>query len=163
MDAGLMDVRDAAPPPLVPLIDQTAWRSYPAELDPLPSHQPVSIDCGIVGWFVERGSLEVDTTQCNYLLVEHPAQRDVPQGSDVQLELVHFDLAAPEPATAHVALFFGDDLQWELEIPIPSLAYVYKETFQATRDLQEGEPIRLHLHNHGQNTWLLDSLYVRVP
>jgi hypothetical protein len=113
--------------------------------------------------FVERGSLEVDTVNCNYLLVEHPAQRPVPRGSNVYLELVHFDLAAPEPATAHVALFFGDDLQWELEIPIPSLAYVYKETFQATRDLAEGEPIRFHLHNHGQNTWLLDSLYAQLP
>ena len=78
-------------------------------------------------------------------------------------ERVHFDLRAPEPATAHVAVLFGDEVQWELEIPIPSYAYVYTETFQATRALAPGEPIRLHLHNHGQNTWIFSSLYAQLP
>jgi hypothetical protein len=154
---------DSAALPFVPVIDQTEWRNYPPELDPLPSHQPDPIHCNIAGWLVERGSLEVDTVNCNYVLVEHPAQIAVREGSELRLELVHFDLDAPEPATAHVALFFGDTLQWEREIPIPSAAYVYKETFQATRSLEPGEPIRFHLHNHGQNTWLLESLYAQVP
>jgi hypothetical protein len=166
-DAGAEDASageaDRAELPLLPLIDQTEWRNYAPELDPLPSHQPDPIMCNIAGWFVERGSLEVSTGNCNYILVEHPAQLAVPKGGSVHLELVHFDLEAPEPATAHVALFFGDDLQWELTVPIPSLAYVYKETFPATRALKVGEPIRFHLHNHGQNTWLLDSLYAQVP
>ncbi|HTU58104.1 MAG TPA: hypothetical protein VMF89_06715, partial [Polyangiales bacterium] len=163
-EAGSAREADAGEPlPFVPLIDQQEWRNYESALDPLPEHQPDEIRCTIAGWFVERGALEVDTQQCNYVLVEHPVQRAVPEGSTVQLELVHFDLDAPEPATAHVALFFGADLQWQREIPIPSFAYVYKETFQATRALDEGEPIRLHLHNHGQNTWLLDSLYGQVP
>lgn len=163
-DAATADSADAGEPlPLVPLIDQKGWRNYEAAQDPLPEHQPDEIRCTIAGWFVERGSLEVDTQHCNYLLVEHPAQRRVPAGSTIQLELVHFDLDATEPATAHVALFFGGDVQWEREIPIPSFAYVYREKFLATRALEEGEPIRLHLHNHGQNTWLLDSLYGQVP
>jgi hypothetical protein len=166
-DAGVEDASadepDRAELPFVPLIDQTEWRNYAPELDPLPSHQPDPIMCNIAGWFVERGSLEVSTGNCNYVLVEHPAQLSVPKGGSVKLELVHFDLEAPEPAMAHVALFFGDDLQWELTVPIPSLAYVYKETFQATRALKPGEPIRFHLHNHGQNTWLLDSLYAQAP
>jgi hypothetical protein len=149
--------------PFVPLIDQSEWRDYPAELDPLAVHQPDPIRCTIAGWFVERGALEVVTQHCNYALLEHPAQHAVPAGSTVQLELVHFDLDAREPATAHVALFFGDALQWEREIPIPSPAYVYHETFQATRALEAGEPVRFHLHNHGQNTWLLDGLYVQAP
>jgi hypothetical protein len=167
LDAGAQDaaddVADRESLPFIPVIDQSEWRNYAPELDPLPSHQPEQLRCSIAGWFVERGSLEVSTVDCNYLLVEHPAQVAVPEGSMVQLELVHFDLLAPEPATAHVALFFADVLQWELEIPIPGLAYVYKESFRATRALAKGDPIRLHLHNHGQNTWLLESLYAQVP
>jgi hypothetical protein len=166
MDAGGADAGqetpDAAALPFVPLIDQTEWSNYPPELDPLASHQPDAIDCNIAGWFIERGSIEVSTGDCNYLLVEHPAQLAVAKGSPVQMELVHFDLGAPEPATAHVAILFGDEVQWELEIPIPSSAYVYKETFIATRDLDVGEPVRLHLHNHGQNTWVLESLYAQA-
>jgi hypothetical protein len=35
------------------------------------------------------------------------------------VDLWHFDLIAAEPASAHVALLFGDELQWEADIEIP--------------------------------------------
>lgn len=144
------------------VIDQSEWANYPPELDPLADHQPDPIDCGIAGWFVERGEIEVSTGQCNYVLVEHPAQVDIPKSGTLELEVLHFDLDAVEPATAHIAVLFDDEVQWEREIPIPSFAYVYKDTLQATRALSVGEPVRLHLHNHGQNTWKLSSLRLVV-
>lgn len=162
-DAG-PDQEEAAPVlHEAPLVDHTAWRNYAPELDPLPAHQPDAIDCSIAGWFIERGSLEVSTQDCNYLLVEHPALLGIPEGTEVALELVYFDLLAPEPATAHVALFFSDEMQWELEVPIPQYAYVHEVRFRATRPLALGEPIRLHLHNHGQNTWALGYVAALVP
>lgn len=140
------------------LIDHQAWRTYAADLDPLPDHQPEELDCGLAGWFIERGFLEINTGSCNYSLLEHPSLLDMPKGAEVQFELWHFDLLAAEPATAHVALLFGDDVQWEAEIAIPQYGTVRNESFHATRALAAGEPVRFHLHNHGQNTWTLGNV-----
>lgn len=166
VDAAVTDAasREDAAEPLreVALLDHSAWSNYPAELDPLASHQPAQIACGISGWFVERNSLEVDTGQCNYLLVEHPALVDVPEGSQVDIELWHFDLVAEQPATAHIALLFDDALQWETEVAIPGPGNLQQVSVNATRALAKGEPIRFHLHNHGQNTWLLGDVHVWI-
>jgi hypothetical protein len=166
-DAGTdADAADAAQVPLreVLLIDHSAWNNYPVEQDPLPEHQPAApIDCGITGWFVEREAVEVDTNQCNYLLIEHPALVDVPKGSEIELEFWYFDLVAPEPAVAHAALFFDADLQWETHVDIPGLANLQRLRFRTTRALRAGEPIRLHLHNHGQNFWNVGEVFAYVP
>jgi len=142
------------------LIDHRSWQRYDAALDPLIADQPAEITCGIAGFFVERGGLEIDSKRCNYVLAEHPALRDVRRGQRLALEFRHFDLEAPEPAQAHVALLFRDQLAWELRIDIPGPANVIQAEFTATTDLAAGEPIRLHLHNHGQNTYTLASLRV---
>jgi hypothetical protein len=147
----------------VRLIDHESWQNYPVELDPLADHQPPAIKCGIAGWFVEAGSLEVDTSHCNYLLIEHPAAVDVPAGSEIEIEIGHFDLLAPEPATAHLALLFDADLQWEHFVDIPGPGNLQRSRFLTTRDLAAGEPIRVHLHNHGQNTWLIGQLVAFLP
>ena len=154
---------DAAPLREVRLIDHSSWHNYPVELDPLPDHQPAMIKCGLSGWFVEAGSLEVDTANCNYLSIEHPAAEAVPAGTEIELELGHFDLLAPEPATAHVALLFESELQWEDFIDIPGPGNLERSRFRATRDLAAGESIRLHLHNHGQNTWLFGQVIAFMP
>jgi hypothetical protein len=145
-----------------PLIDNLRWRRYDAAVDPLSSHQPLILDCRESATFVEYGNFEIDTTRCNYVLSEHPAQRTVPAGSAVQFELLHYDLTAPAPAQAHLALLFGDTLQWETYLPIPSPGDVVKANFQATRALAIDEPIRLHLHNHGGNAYLVVSLEAAV-
>lgn len=125
------------------------------------------IDCGPAGWYIEKNYfahplLEVDTNYCNYVLLEHPSLVDVAAGDSVTFELRHYDLDAPEPAVGHVAIFFGDDLQWQTEIPIPGMADALSYTWTATRALTRDEPIRLHLHNHGQNTWLVAGLHALV-
>jgi hypothetical protein len=169
LDAGtLLDARtlDAAVgAPFAKLLENRGWSRYDASLDPLPSHQPAQIDCPETASYVEYGSLEVDTTRCNYLLAETAALLALPVGSDVRLSLLHYDLLAPLPASAHVALFFGDSLQWETLIPIPAPGDAVKASFQTTRALALGDPIRLHLHNHGGNAYLLVSVEAspRVP
>jgi len=143
------------------LIDHASWRPYDPTLDPLRAHQPDRIECDVAGWFVEFGELEIDTGHCNYLLIEHPALRSLPAGSKVELELRHFDLTAPEAATAPVALLFDDEIQWQTQIAVPGPADVAIVEFTSTRALAQGEPIRLHLHNHGENNWTLAHLRVR--
>ncbi|MFT3924779.1 MAG: hypothetical protein QM778_19755 [Myxococcales bacterium] len=153
VDAGTRDAGPDASASQALLIDHKSWQRYDRSEDPLASEQPVEIDCGIAGFYVERGEFEVDTTRCNYLLVFHPSLRGVRAGQRVQLELRHFDLEAAEPAEAHVAILFRDQLQWEIKIPIPQAAETIDTEFTATTDLAPGDPIRLHLHNHGQNMY----------
>lgn len=141
-----------------PLIDNQGWRRYEATLDPLRAHQPAELSCAASATFVEYGSFEIDTTRCNYVLVEHPSLLAVAAGTELKMELLHYDLTAPEPAQAHLAVLFGDALQWETNIPIPTAGDVVKANFTATRALALGEPIRLHLHNHGGNAYLVVSL-----
>jgi hypothetical protein len=160
IDAGMFVPLDAAR--LGPVIDNQGWRRFDAAVDPLRSHQPPTIECLPSATFVEYGSFEVDTTRCNYALSEHLAQRAVQVGSAVELELLHYDLIAPEPASAHLALLFGDALQWETTLPIPAPGGLVKASFRATRALSVGDPIRLHLHNHGGNTYVILSLEAAV-
>jgi hypothetical protein len=163
LDASLVSVSlDAGPLHFEPLIDNQGWRRYDAAADPLSSHQPAVPSCAASATFLEYGSFEVDTTRCNYVLSEHPAQLAIAAGTQVKLELLHYDLTASEPAEAHIALLFGDALQWETHIPIPRAGDVIKASFQATQALSLDEPIRLHLHNHGGNTYLVVALEAAI-
>jgi hypothetical protein len=145
------------------LIDQTMWRKYPASEDPLASHQPSEINCGPGGFYVELGLLEVDTNFCNYLLAQHPARIAIAAGTEVSLDLSHYDLNAAEPATAHAALLFGDTLVWETSLDIPGRADVLHATFRTPRALAVGEAIRMHLHNHGQNNYAVGPIEASIP
>ena len=147
----------------LPLIDHSEWSAYRAADDPLRAHQPDLIRCGPGGYFVEFDRLEVDSQLCNYVLLLHPAQQDVAAGEEVTLELSHFDLTASEPAQAHVALLFDGTLAWETWLDIPGPANVVQAVFRAPRALARGEPLRFHLHNHGQNTYALGRAYSCSP
>jgi len=162
LDASRVSVVTDAALHFEPLIDNLGWRRYDAAADPLPSHQPAVLSCAASATFLEYGSFEVDTTRCNYLFAEHPAQLAIAAGTQIKMELLHYDLSASEPAQAHVALLFGDALQWETTIPIPRAGDVIKANFQATRALALGEPIRLHLHNHGGNAYLIVAMQAAV-
>lgn len=145
------------------LVDHSAWASAELAADPLRAHQPESVVCGIAGWYVEYGQLEIDTARCNYAWIEHPAQVAIPIGSQVTTVFSHFDLAAPEPADAHAAVLFGDAIQWETVVTIPQPGNALELAWEASVALEVGDPIRVHLHNHGQNFWSVASLMAHVP
>ena len=154
----------------VSLIDQTAWVDTPEASDPLADHRPPMLDCGIAAWFLEAGDtvLEMDTGVCDYMSLEQPMLVGVEEGQTLGLEMFHFDLTAPEPAEAHIALLLGETVVWERVIPIPggpggsAPAEVWQETFSSEVSAPAGTPLRLHLHNHGQNTWNLTEIWAEV-
>lgn len=162
-DASAAEPDAAIAPRPVALIDHSGWERYEAALDPLASHQPAEIQCAQTATRFELASFEVDTTRCNYVLEQHPSLLSIAGGATIQLTLLYYDLIAPEPAEAHLAILFGDAVQWEARIPIPSPGAVLETRFLATRALLAGDPIRLHLHNHGSNSWRLISLDVLQP
>lgn len=164
-DAALGSIPDAAAAPLrkLRLLDHLGWTRFDPQADPLVAHQPAQIQCPESAAFVEFDAFEVDTTRCNYVLAQHGSLVDVPAGTTVSLTLLHYDLLAPEPAHAHIAILFGSDLQWETTLAIPATGRALEASFVSTRALAVDEPIRLHLHNHGGNTYLLYDLEVMLP
>lgn len=148
------------------IIDQTQWHPYAAFDDPLPEHEPAMIQCGPAGFYLtplsSRPKLEIDTAYCNYALLYAEALVPLSAGVELSFELRHFDLVAEQPAQAHVALFLDRTLDWETYIAIPSPAEVTTFSWHTQRAIHQGEPIRLHLHNHGQNTWVIAKLTASV-
>ncbi len=137
------------------LVQHELWQPTQDERDPLASHRPAELVCGLAGYYVERNALEIDTSACNYVSLEQPLLHDVPAAATLELAFLHFDLVAESPAQAHVALFVGEDALWETLIDIPGRAAVRTARVEAPRALHKGERVLFHLHNHGQNTWLL--------
>ena len=142
---------------IVVLVDHSAWSVTPEADDPLASHRPAEIECEEnLGWLVEPfpiPALELDTDDCNYAALDHPILYAVAAGDPIFVELFYFDLTSPEPATAHLAVLLGDETLWEDSIEIPSEAAVVELELEAPADFAQGTPLRVHLHNHGQNTW----------
>ena len=145
----------------IALVDAALWLAQDRSRDPFADHRPDAVACGIAGFYAERGALEIDTAQCNYLAIEQPAMHSVRAGDEIAFELLHYDLTAPTPAAAHVALTLDGGVAWQTEIAIPAPANAITVSASATRAISAGAPIGFHLHNHGQNTWLLRALRVR--
>jgi hypothetical protein len=146
------------------LIDHPKWQVIDAADDPLADHRPEMIDCGVAGWLIEENlltgtnTLEVRTNDCNYLAVAQPSVVALEQGQLVHVIFYHFDLVAPEPALAHVAILVDGQLLWEQEIAVPGDAAVYDVEFPSPISAELGSQVVFHLHNHGQNTWVLQDL-----
>ncbi len=137
------------------LIDHNLWEKHGPASDPFADHRPGEIECGLAGAFVEDDTLEINTGTCNYYAASQPLLVGLHTGDPVSIELRHFDLIAPEPATAHVAVLIGGDLVWEAFIEVPGPAAVLHPIWEASKDYPTGTPVDIHLHNHGQNTWTL--------
>ena len=141
------------------LIDHARWVQIEAtEEDPLAAHRPSSIVCGVAGWYEENETIEIDTNFCNYLALRQDSLAAITEGAKVRLGFYHFDLVAPEPALAHVAVLVDQQLLWEQEIEIPGAAMVYALEFEAPFSAPAGAELVFHLHNHGQNTWALQTI-----
>jgi hypothetical protein len=140
------------------LIDHEVWQVLEANDDPLADHRPETVECGLAGWYLETSKLEVDTNYCNYLALEQPSLVALEQGQMVEVIFYHFDLVAPAAALGHVAILIDDQVLWEQEIAIPGDANVFHEQFASPISAELGSQVVFHLHNHGQNTWVLQDL-----
>jgi hypothetical protein len=144
------------------LIDHEQWQIVEADADPLADHRPEPVDCDPAAWKLEleSSSLEVDTNFCNYLAVAQPSLRSLEQGQLVHVIFYHFDLVAPEPAVAHVAILIDGQLLWEQDIAIPGDVNVFDEAFASPITAEVGSQVVFHLHNHGPNAYRLQDLLV---
>ena len=145
------------------LLDHGLWEASETS-DPWPEHRPATTDCSPLAWTeevtAEGSSLEIDAGACDYLVLTQGSLDTVAAGEVVRFIVRHGELDAGEPAEGHVGLVLdGWDLLDEA-VSIPSGEASWTLSTEAPRGILEGAPILLHLHNHGANTWNLDSLTV---
>lgn len=143
------------------LVDHNSWSPARAEPIPLRSHAPEDTRCpSSARRPTADGVLDVDTGACRYLALEQPAQFGLRSGSTLRIRVAHLQLYDPEAhgSVAHVAIALGGTIAWERTIPIPSPARAYDDHIVLSEELRAGDPIHLHLHNHGANEWKIFSL-----
>jgi hypothetical protein len=128
-----------------------AW--VPSEADPEPTHRQADDDCPEAGWGLEGSVLEVETGTCSYGVLEQPLLAELWPGDEVELVWWHNQLVSEEPATGHVLLTVGGHVLYEREVAIPHEPDAYTETVTVSERVEAGEPVVLHLHNHGANSW----------
>ncbi|MEM6994075.1 MAG: hypothetical protein AAF721_26415 [Myxococcota bacterium] len=130
------------------------WRDQ-VDGDPFPEHRPAEVDCTVDAHVLEHTALELSTAECNYFYVEASTLTGIAPGDRITVRAFHDDLAALEPADAHLALSIDGNVVWDEEIAIPSPATPYTVTVTADFGAPPGSPVGLHLHNHGLNTYRL--------
>lgn len=148
---------------MVNLVTAQRWQPLAAEDDPFADHRPAEVMCVLgLGWLYEATALEVNTGTCTYGAFGQPTLVDIVPGAALSLSVYHFDLLAPEPATAHAAVMIGDHVIFEREVAIPGKAEVFTIDLVAEFAAPAGTPVVFHLHNHGQNAWTFASLQAEV-
>jgi len=138
------------------------WAITPADTDPFED-RPAEVRCLEWGVRLEGASLEVNTGECAYATLVQVVPEALPVGSVLTATVAHFDLVAPERATAHVAIGLGDVVLWSRDLPVPSAAGVYPIEVPLTEPVPAGTRVYFHVHNHGSNSWFLTTIDARFP
>lgn len=153
---------NADAPHEAPLVALEAWSAVPRGDDPFVVDPAAAAPCSTPSYRVEaeQGWLELDTTYCSWVTVTNRALVSVEQGERLRLKVSHYDLDAPEAAEAELRLRFGACEVWSKTFPIPSAADVSEEELASPCALHATDTVLFHLHNHGQNTYQLQSVTV---
>jgi len=148
----------------VALVAAQAWDVNPSNQDVYLDHRPEQVNCARdTGWLVEEDELEVRTQFCNYLSLTQQSLLNLPAGTELELALSHSDLDYNAPAMAHVAITIGGNTLWQKDISIPGESEIIRQTVTLPFAIEAGDPINMHLHNHGNNTWGLHAIDALVP
>ena len=130
--------------------------------DPIPDRSPAAGPCERLGYGAEGTAFEVQTGDCPHGVFSQPAGHAAPAGSTVTASAWHMDLFAEQDAHGHLALQLGTDrAEIRPAIPGPPGAYTLRVTLNMP--LEAGDPIVLHVHNHGSNSWYLGPVAVLPP
>ena len=110
---------------------------------------------------VEAGALELDTAVCDWITVEAPSRLRVRAGTELELFFFHAALSANEPAEAVMEVHIGEGTTWTHTAPVPSSSAFYDEVLVLEQTLRPDDPLVLHVHNHGANTYTLGHVRTR--
>ena len=135
------------------------WEILSEADDPFPEHRTLEYQCDPSGILAEEDVLEINTNDCGYAVVGQTLRADVQAGDRVELLMYHSALSTnDEPAAAHFAITVGPHVFWEIDLDIPwqSDVYVVPKTIDWSEN--QGAMVRIHLHNHGGNSWRVGYL-----
>lgn len=160
--SGCPEPRDPDPddqdPEPVRLVEFDGWvRVTDASVDAFADQRPADAVCDDAGYFADPIAqvLEVQTEVCDYLTLRQPTLAALEPGDVVTVFAFHDLLTAPEPAVGYLALALDGEIEWALEVPIPSDAASIEQQFTVDRSLPAGTELQFHVHNHGPNSWEL--------
>ena len=140
-------------PQALPLTEMT-WSATPAEVDPFSSRTGrASAPCASQWPLVEGSFLEFITRGCSAMTVEAPLGFRIPAGVRVRALLSHTIVVADEPATGYMGIAFGEEVVvlHAVTLPGPAQAYTLEGTLRQAAS--PGAMLRLHVSNHGANSW----------
>lgn len=134
------------------------WRLVAEGADPWPGRPSDAPACPERAVYEETGSIEIDTDLCDWVTITAPSRHQVQLGEAVDFLFFHSALAADDPTQATMGLAFGEEIVWTLTVPVPSAGGFYTPDRTAPVAVREGDPLYLHVHNHGANTYQLGHL-----
>ncbi len=148
-----------------PLVDLEAFTVVSHEAaDPFRDQAPSDANCDLAttGYELFGGepSFGVDTMRCGYVTAEARALTHIAEGDQIHIRLWHFDLIAPEAATATVAIAVRGETLYEQFLAIPGPSGLDAPYFEAPFDAETGDPVHFHVRNHGSNSYALLELTV---
>ncbi|MCA9691843.1 MAG: hypothetical protein KC636_19720 [Myxococcales bacterium] len=145
--------------------DQWARVTDPAS-DLFAAMRPADATCDASGVYVDPTTmgLEIDTGLCDYVTLAQPTTVELIAGDIVEIVVYHDVLMALTPdAEGYVGLAIDGEVIWEMTVPIPRGPETLSEEIEIERDIPAGATMQLHVHNHGANTWELQSLMCKPP
>ena len=141
-------------PTAIDLVSYEKWLVLDDSQDPHPDHRKADHNCDPDGVLAEDEVLEINTDDCSYAIVGQPILHDVQAGDEVELLLYHSALSSiDQPAEGHFSLWIGDNLFWEQTVSIPASSEIYAVPLVVVWAASTGDLARIHLHNHGGNSW----------
>jgi hypothetical protein len=152
--------------PLSPasLIEHEAWAILGGADDPWLSHASPESYCTNASIYGEEGTLEIDTTECDYIALHQPALIPITAGDLLEIIAWHSWLFDDDPnvsdTTAHVLLQIEDTPLWDHTITIPAEPDAFSVLWNADTAFPVGTDVYFHIHNHGSNTYNLLSIEV---
>jgi hypothetical protein len=170
-DAQTVDATDDAGDerPGASVLDHDDWSRIAPGDDPF-SMPGDEVDCQGTHMKTERvngaRALGISTSSCNYLTAGQDARASAETGQYLYIRAWHFDLTAPDGATARMALNVGGETVWNVERQIPSESCLFTENVEVTETtaFDAGAPVRFHVRNHGDNEYyLFDVRAVDTP
>lgn len=134
----------------------TGW-THVAEPAWTGERAPDDAGCSDAGLQIEDGNTEILTDLCRWASLSQPALVNGRRRSVVRGFLYHSALIA-EASEAHVAIGVADELLWEARVPIPAIPGGLTIEAELPVNVRVGDPVHLHLHNHGANAWTMFEL-----
>jgi len=145
----------------VSLIDHAKWQKVELKDDPWAANLPAEATCGAGAFKAEAGALEFDTGVCNFITLQQPSQAAVESCDELRIVFWHLPLyAGPKGADALAELRLGEHSLLKVEKPIPpegAIEASFTPKHRLNTTIAAGTPIRIHVQNHGLNTWKLLS------